>query len=138
MLSCFIAVPQILLKYIPWIVGYFALCVPAAIALYLLTTTLFTTAASSSIRAYLKENPPDVTWDYLEKEASADGLDTSSPAMNMDLPKDMDEALLEAKINARPPRASRRQMYPSSSSAAVLPSPSSSAAVPSAESVING
>lgn len=51
---------QAILKYIPLMVGYFALCSPAALSLYWFTSNTFTGLSTIAIKEYWKANPPAI------------------------------------------------------------------------------
>lgn len=93
---------QGLLKYIPLMLGYFALQVPASLCVYWVTSNSFSTLTTLSIKKYFELNPPDIEWDYLEQSS------LGNAAFDVKLPASMDEAILEARANRRPSRASRR------------------------------
>lgn len=61
---------QLVLKFLPLMIGYFSLQVPAGLTIYWFTSNLFTLTQSSVIRAYYKANPPDIDlpeyWDSLD------------------------------------------------------------------------
>lgn len=61
---------QLALKFLPLMIGYFSLQVPAGLTIYWFTSNLFTLTQSSVIRAYYKANPPDIDlpeyWDSLD------------------------------------------------------------------------
>ena len=101
-----------ILKYIPLMIGYFSLCVPAALCLYWLTSNTFTGATTIGIKKYYEANPPVIEWDLealMSRDGGAAGGSTLGNSMfTIDMPKDMEEALADARVNARPPRTSRR------------------------------
>lgn len=100
---------QAILKYIPFLIGYFALQVPAGLCLYWLTSNAFATLTTLGIKKYFELNPPKVEWDFLEAEAAQE--EGGSSAFQLDLPANIEDAVAEASRNARPPRASRRLAY---------------------------
>jgi len=61
---------QALLKFTPLMIGYFALCVPAALCLYWFTSNTFTGLSTVTIKKYYEANPPTVDWDFLERDDS--------------------------------------------------------------------
>lgn len=69
---------QKILKFLPLMIGFFSLQVPAGLTIYYLTTNLFNVSQSLIIRGYYKANPPKIElpdyWDALdsEKELTAD------------------------------------------------------------------
>jgi len=95
----------LIIKFLPLLIGYFSANVPAALGIYWFTSNTFTTVASFSIKQYFKNNPMEMTWDYLE------GLEEGTVATSaFDLPKSMTEAFDVAAANARPLKLSRRHL----------------------------
>eukprot|EP00428_Durinskia_dybowskii_P048192 CAMPEP_0170348010 /NCGR_PEP_ID=MMETSP0116_2-20130129/75271_1 /TAXON_ID=400756 /ORGANISM="Durinskia baltica, Strain CSIRO CS-38" /LENGTH=445 /DNA_ID=CAMNT_0010601845 /DNA_START=101 /DNA_END=1438 /DNA_ORIENTATION=+ len=68
---------QVILKFLPLLIGFFSLQVPAGLTIYWFTSNFFTLAQSLAVRAYYKANPPQIElpdyWDALED------LDNMSP-----------------------------------------------------------
>lgn len=62
---------QLVLKFLPLMIGYFSLQVPAGLTIYWFTTNIFTLTQSLAIRAYYAANPPEIKlpeyWDQLDK-----------------------------------------------------------------------
>lgn len=85
------------LKFLPLLIGYFSLQVPAGLTIYWFTTNLFTLSQSLAIKAYYRANPPVIDlpefWSSLDKD-----LDSMSP--------DEKRAAAEAGINMAPAFAS--------------------------------
>ena len=48
------------MKYLPLMLGYFSLSVPAGLGVYWVTNNVLSTATTGGIRAYFKANPPKV------------------------------------------------------------------------------
>lgn len=102
------------LKFLPLMIGFFSLQVPAGLTIYWFTSNLFTVSQSLAIRAYYAANPPQIElpdyWDALDdkKELSADekreaalaGLSTG-PTFN----ELMDEAKFHYVVQREPLRA---------------------------------
>jgi len=80
------------LKFLPLLIGYFSLQVPAGLTIYWLTSNAFTLTQSLAVRAYYKANPPEIElpdyWDAL------DDVSKMSPEKR--------RAAAEAGINAGP------------------------------------
>ena len=61
---------QVILKFLPLLIGFFSLQVPAGLTIYWFTSNFFTLAQSLAVRAYYKANPPKIElpdyWDALE------------------------------------------------------------------------
>ncbi len=68
---------QVILKFLPLLIGFFSLQVPAGLTIYWFTSNFFTLAQSLVVRAYYKANPPKIElpdyWDALED------MDSMSP-----------------------------------------------------------
>ena len=81
---------QRVLKFLPLMIGYFSLQVPAGLTIYWFCSNTFTLLQSVTVKQYYKANPPDIElpeyWDALDsaeemsieqkKEAAAMGLAT--------------------------------------------------------------
>lgn len=66
---------QGVLKFLPLMIGYFSLQVPAGLTIYWFTTNLFTLASTVAARTYYKLNPPEIELpDYWE---NLDEMDTN-------------------------------------------------------------
>ncbi len=151
---------QGILKYLPWLTGSFALQVPAALGLYWLTSNVCSAASTTAVRvsiifmwspsllrsfsypaplivypnqAYLNANPPSVDWDFLEK--SAPKAQVAGSAFQLQMPANMDEAIADARLNARPPRISRITSGVAAVNAEIISS-STSAAGPAVEDIL--
>jgi YidC/Oxa1 family membrane protein insertase len=61
---------QTILKFLPLLIGFFSLQVPAGLTIYWFTSNFFTLAQSLAVKAYYKANPPKIElpdyWDALE------------------------------------------------------------------------
>ena len=61
---------QLLLKFLPLMIGFFSLQVPAGLTIYWFTSNFFTLAQSLSVRKYFELNPPKIDlpeyWDALD------------------------------------------------------------------------
>jgi YidC/Oxa1 family membrane protein insertase len=82
---------QVVLKFLPLMIGYFSLQVPAGLTIYWFTSNLFSLTQSLVIRQYYAANPPEIElpeyWDALEdmenmspeekRAASAAGLNVA-------------------------------------------------------------
>lgn len=60
------------LKFLPLLIGFFSLQVPAALTIYWFTSNLFTLTQALVVRAYYEKNPPEINlpeyWDQLDKD----------------------------------------------------------------------
>jgi len=58
------------LKFLPLLIGYFSLQVPAGLTIYWLTSNIFTLGQSVAVKSYYKNNPPQIElpdyWDALD------------------------------------------------------------------------
>ena len=104
-----------ILKFLPLMIGFFSLQVPAGLTIYWFTSNLFTVSQSLIIRGYYAANPPQIVlpdyWDALDKgeEMSADekreaamaGLSTGPSFDQL-----MDEAKFHYVVKRYPLRAS--------------------------------
>lgn len=58
---------QTILKFLPLMIGFFSLQVPAGLTIYWFTSNIFTLSSSLGVRAYFKANPPQINlpdyWD---------------------------------------------------------------------------
>jgi YidC/Oxa1 family membrane protein insertase len=69
---------QGILRYLPLLIGYFSMQVPAGLTIYWFTSNLFTLLQSISVRGYYKANPPKIELpDYWSALDNAEGM---SPA----------------------------------------------------------
>ena len=61
---------QGVLKFLPLMIGFFSLQVPAGLTIYWMTANIFTLTQSLAVRAYYKANPPEIElpdyWDALD------------------------------------------------------------------------
>jgi len=104
---------QRILKFLPLMIGYFSLQVPAGLTIYWFTSNLFTTVQSLVIRAYYQLNPPKIDlpdyWDALDdvskmspeerRKAAEAGINTGPTFTDM-----MDEAKFHVVIERDPIR----------------------------------
>lgn len=113
---------QAILKYIPLMLGYFSLQVPAALCLYWFTSNTYTAFTTIAIKNYWAANPPSIDWDFLKE--TGDKPQVGGSLFTLEMPANMEEALDDARLNALPPRASRRaagigmEMKPTAAAAA--------------------
>jgi len=105
---------QKILKFLPLMIGFFSLQVPAGLTIYWFTSNLFTVSQSLIIRGYYKANPPEIElpdyWDALDKgedmtadekrEAAMAGLSTGPTFDQL-----MDEAKFHYVVKRAPLRA---------------------------------
>lgn len=68
---------QGILKFLPLLIGYFSIQVPAGLTIYWFTSNLYTVLQSVAVRGYYKANPPEIElpdyWDAL------DNVETMTP-----------------------------------------------------------
>ncbi|CAM9629760.1 unnamed protein product [Phaeothamnion confervicola] len=89
---------QTVLKYLPLMIGWFSLNVPAALGVYWMANNLITTASTMSVKAYFNANPPVLD--------IPDNLMMGAP-MEFEMP-DLSSAKEDARIDAQPDRRRRR------------------------------
>lgn len=100
---------QQILKYLPLMLAYFSLSVPAGLGVYWVTNNLLSTVSTLSIKAYFKRNPVDIDSIQLENIAEKAGL--ALPGVGSKLYPEWgysseDDMIVEAKANYRPLRQS--------------------------------
>jgi len=63
---------QTALKFLPLLIGFFSLQVPAGLTIYWFTSNFFTLSQSLAVKAYFQANPPEIElpdyWDALDNE----------------------------------------------------------------------
>ena len=103
-----------ILKFLPLMIGFFSLQVPAGLTIYWFTSNLFTVSQSLVIRGYYAANPPKIElpdyWDALDKgdqmtadekrEAALAGLSTGPSFSQL-----LDEAKFHYIVKREPLRA---------------------------------
>ena len=69
---------QLVFKFLPLMLGFFALQVPAGLTIYWVTTNLFTLTQSLAVRAYFAANPPKINlpdyWDTLSSDKDMEDM----------------------------------------------------------------
>jgi len=69
---------QTVFKFLPLMLGFFALQVPAGLTIYWVTTNLFTLTQSLAVKAYFKANPPKINlpeyWDSLSSDKAVEDM----------------------------------------------------------------
>lgn len=64
---------QTVLKFLPLLIGFFSLQVPAGLTIYWFTSNLYTLSQSLAVKAYFSANPPKIELpDYWESALSGD------------------------------------------------------------------
>eukprot|EP01042_Synura_sphagnicola_P000454 gene454-481_t len=95
---------QRILKFLPLMLGYFSLSVPAGLGVYWITNNVLSTVTTAGIKEYFKRNPSSVINVDLDKLANSRSGAYSNPAWGYTSPTQMVE---EAKLNLKPARAPR-------------------------------
>lgn len=96
---------QTVLKFLPLMIGFFSLQVPAGLTIYWATSNLFTVSQSLAIRAYYKANPPAIElpdyWSALDKDTTDMTPDEKREAALMGLSTGLsfDQLMDEAKFH---------------------------------------
>jgi len=69
---------QLVFKFLPLMLGFFSLQVPAGLTIYWVTTNIFTLSQSLAVRAYFAANPPDIKlpdyWDTLSSDKDIEDM----------------------------------------------------------------
>merc|ERR1712071_207223 len=95
---------QNILKFLPLMIGYFSLQVPAGLTIYWLTSNFFTLTQSLAVRAYYKSNPPVIElpdyWDALDDQENMSAEDKrAAAAAGIATGPSFDDMLDEAKFH---------------------------------------
>ncbi len=96
---------QTVLKFLPLMIGFFSLQVPAGLTIYWFTSNLFTVSQSLAIRAYYRSNPPEIElpdyWSALDKDAEEMTPDEKREAalMGLSTGQSFDQLMDEAKFH---------------------------------------
>lgn len=96
---------QQILKYLPLMLAYFSLSVPAGLGIYWVTNNLLSTVTTISIKQYFKKNPfkfEDIQLDALAGQAQLTTSGMYYPEWGYNSEEDM---VAEAKRNFRPARS---------------------------------
>jgi len=93
---------QQFLKYLPLLLGYFALSVPAGLGLYWVTNNFLSTGSSLAIKQYFKMNPPSFKKVDLDALAASGMTSFMNPMWGYRSEAQMVE---EAKLNYNPEQA---------------------------------
>eukprot|EP01039_Chlorochromonas_danica_P004013 gene4011-4388_t len=99
-----VAKSQAILKYLPLMLAYFSLSVPAGLGVYWITNNLLSTVSTWGIKEYFKRNP--VKMDSVDIDALiASQFSQSNPALyTLWGYKSEDDMIAEAKLNYHPNR----------------------------------
>jgi YidC/Oxa1 family membrane protein insertase len=68
---------QGVLRFLPLMIGFFSLQVPAGLTIYWFTSNIFTLAQSLAVRAYFAANPPEIKLPEYWERALGDDMDFS-------------------------------------------------------------
>jgi len=93
-----------ILKFLPLMIGFFSLQVPAGLTIYWFTSNLFTVSQSLAIRAYYAANPPKIElpdyWDALDNDKELTAEEKREAAMaGLSTGPSFDELMEEAKFH---------------------------------------
>jgi len=105
---------QGIFKFLPLMIGYFSLQVPAGLTIYWFTSNIFTLSQSLAVKAYYQVNPPKIDlpdyWDALDdvasmtpderRKAAEAGLSTGPSYADM-----LDEARFHYVVDRKPLRS---------------------------------
>jgi YidC/Oxa1 family membrane protein insertase len=109
------------LKFLPLVIGFFSLQVPAGLTIYWFTSNLFTVSQSLGVRAYFAANPPEIELpDYWDKTLDKDvDFASMSPEERRDASKaglavgpNFQDLVDEAKFHVYVERRSFREETP--------------------------
>lgn len=98
---------QTALKFLPLLIGFFSLQVPAGLTIYWFTSNIFTLTQSLAVRAYFAANPPDIElpeyWDRalagdLENMSAEERRQASEAGIRVG--PTMDDLVLQAKFHS--------------------------------------
>jgi YidC/Oxa1 family membrane protein insertase len=95
---------QRILKYLPLMIGYFSLSVPAALTIYWFTSNVLSTAVSVGIKKYFETNPNEGFDIDIDKLANNQLSASTNPVWGYTSRQQMDD---EARQNVRPPHSPR-------------------------------
>jgi YidC/Oxa1 family membrane protein insertase len=70
---------QTVFKFLPLLIGFFALQVPAGLTIYWFTSNIFTLTQTLGVRAYFKANPPKIELPDYWESALGDNSDDMTP-----------------------------------------------------------
>eukprot|EP01038_Epipyxis_sp_PR26KG_P010547 gene10547-14169_t len=94
---------QKFLKYLPLMIGYFSLSVPAGLGVYWIVNNILSTVTTAGIKEYFKRSPPDFVKNIdIDKLANSKMGAYMNPAWGYSSKEQMIE---EAKLNYRPSRS---------------------------------
>jgi len=106
-----------ILKFLPLLIGFFSLQVPAGLTIYWFTSNFFTLGQSVGVRQYFKMNPPDIElpdyWDALSNEEDLTPAEKREAAKaGMNVGPTWQDILDEAKFHYTVDRAPIREGSP--------------------------
>jgi len=109
---------KFILKFLPLLIGYFSLQVPAGLTIYWFTSNLFTLTQSLVIKGYYKANPPVIElpdyWDALGDVANMSQEDKIEAAKaGVPLGPKWEDIVDDAKFHYMVERTSLREASPS-------------------------
>mmetsp|Transcript_20056 Transcript_20056/g.43497 ORF Transcript_20056/g.43497 Transcript_20056/m.43497 type:complete len:442 (+) Transcript_20056:157-1482(+) len=95
---------KVILKFLPLMIGFFSLQVPAGLTIYWFTSNLFTVSQSLIIRGYYAANPPEIElpdyWNALDKGEDMSADEKREAAMaGLSTGPTFDQLLDEAKFH---------------------------------------
>lgn len=102
------------LKFLPLMIGFFSIQVPAGLTIYWLTSNVFTLSQSLGVKAYYQSNPPDIElpdyWDALDDVGKMTPQERRKAAeAGIQAGPSMDELVDEARFHYYVPRDARRE-----------------------------
>jgi len=95
---------QRILKYLPLMIGYFALSVPAGLGVYWIANNILSTVVTASLKEWFKRNPSSFANVDIDSLADSQNAMYFNPAWGYSSRSQM---LEEARLNIKPVRVSR-------------------------------
>jgi YidC/Oxa1 family membrane protein insertase len=95
---------QAILKYLPLMIGYFSLSVPAGLGVYWVTNNILSTVTTASVKYYFKQNPTAAIDIDLDKLANSGNSAYTNPVWGYNSRQQMVD---EAKLHIKPSRIQR-------------------------------
>lgn len=96
---------QLVFKFLPLMLGFFALQVPAGLTIYWVTTNLFTLSQSLAVRAYFAANPPDIKlpeyWDTLSSDKNVEDMTPEEKRMAVQAGLSVGPTMSDLKVESR-------------------------------------
>lgn len=96
---------QLVFKFLPLMLGFFSLQVPAGLTIYWVTTNIFTLTQSLAVRAYFAANPPDIKlpdyWDTLSSDKNIEDMTPEEKRMAVQAGLSVGPTMADLKVESR-------------------------------------